>query len=324
MTVAVIGLGVIGTHHLNVLKNLGMDVCAVCDIDESKFSSYQLIPHFTDYREMMDTVKPDSVHICTPHYLHAQMIIDALSRNINVLCEKPLCIKSEDIDRILAAEAASKAILGVCHQNRYNPGNLYVKQLVEADPDKAAFVGSGSVVWSRGRDYYNSGEWRGKWATEGGGVLINQALHTLDLLLWILGEPDSVTAMTSNFSLKDVIEVEDTACAMFSGGANFSFFATNASHASMSVELTLKKRGTEIKVMPKWTAINGRLVSFDEIQKYDTKACYGSGHEGLMREFYDCVQNGRHFHIDGHEAAKVIRLILAIYKSNGNKINIEG
>ena len=323
MKVAVIGLGVIGTHHMNVLKKLDIEVCAVCDTDDTKFEKYPSIPHYTDYREMIQAAKPDCVHICTPHYLHAPMVLEALKADISVLCEKPLAIGLEELNLILAAEESSKGFLGVCHQNRYNKNNLYVKELIDSYEDKEKFVGNATVVWSRDREYYGSGPWRGKWSTEGGGVLINQALHTLDLMQWLLGEPTRVTATTSNFSLKEVIEVEDTAAAVFTKGSEFSFFATNASNNNMSVEITLKKPGTEIKIMSNWVAVNGKIIGFDVINEYNVKACYGSGHEGLMRDFYNCIQSGRPFAINGKEAAKVIRMILAAYASNGNKIDIK-
>ena len=172
MKVAVIGLGVIGTHHMNVLAKLGIEVCAVCDTDEDKLAKYPAVAHFTDYRQMIKEAKPDSVHVCTPHYLHAPMVIEALNADINVLCEKPLAINLEELNQILEAEEKSAGILGVCQQNRYNKTNLYIKQLVDAQPDKEKFVGSANVVWNRDKEYYNSAPWRGKWATEGGGVLI--------------------------------------------------------------------------------------------------------------------------------------------------------
>ena len=127
---AIIGLGVIAEVHIEVLKNLKIDVCCVCDIDRDKAEKF-VAQHkisskiYTDYKEMLDLEKVDVVHICTPHYLHADMVIELLGRNINVLCEKPLCIKKSDIPRILEAERSSSATLGVCHQNRYKGSVVY-------------------------------------------------------------------------------------------------------------------------------------------------------------------------------------------------------
>ena len=181
MKSAVVGIGTIGPVHLDALTRLGEEIAALCDIRPERAVAaaerfHLSCPIFTDYEEMLDQVRPDIVHICTPHFCHADMIVAALTRGISVLCEKPLCIKESDIGRILAAEAASPAKLGVCHQNRINPANLFARRLFSENRVTAAH---GSVVWHRDAAYYGQDAWRGKWKTEGGGVLINQALHTL-------------------------------------------------------------------------------------------------------------------------------------------------
>ncbi len=315
----IVGLGVIGNVHAKVLDDMVGKPCAVCDIDKEKLEKFSDVKGYTDYVAMLTEIKPDVVHICTPHYLHADMIIEALNRDINVLCEKPLCIKLEDIDRILEAERRSKAQLGVCHQNRYNKENAFLKEYLQ---DKKVVSGYGSVVWDRDKEYYAQAEWRGKWATEGGGVLINQALHTLDLMQWFAGMPENVTASTSNFTLKEAIEVEDTASIICSGGGNFSFFATNGSCTSFPVSIMVKTEDELIRVMPNKILTAKGVQDFKQDERAYGKCCYGSGHNGLIRDFYDCVKTGRKFEIDGQEGSKVIRIILGAYESNGRKINI--
>ena len=127
---AVVGHGGIGKVHARIAAKYG-ELCAVFDVDEGKHESIEPSIRYNDYKTMLDEVRPDVVHICTPHYLHADMVVEALGRGINVLCEKPLCIKREDIDRILEAERQSGAMLGVCMQNRYNAANLFVKEHLE-------------------------------------------------------------------------------------------------------------------------------------------------------------------------------------------------
>lgn len=316
---AIVGLGIIGSVHKSLVEKLGFDLVAVCDVDQSKLSSIQGVQKFTDYIDMLEQVKPDVVHICTPHYLHADMIIQALNRNINVLCEKPLCIKEEDIPRILQAEKTSKAQLGVCHQNRYNQENVFVKDYLK---DKTVIGGFGSVVWNRCKDYYASAEWRGKWKTEGGGVLINQALHTLDLMQWLVGMPTQLSSTISNQTLKNHIEVEDTANIICSGENKFTFFATNGGCCDFPVGITIKTDKEVISVLKSKVVLGNAVYDFDKDTAVYGKCCYGTGHKGLMCDFYDCVKTGRKFDIDGVEAAKVIRIILAAYKSNGEKIDI--
>lgn len=326
MRCAIIGLGVIGKLHAKTLSDQGKEIVALCDIDEAAavFARDKFAPNakiYTDWQEMADTEKLDAIHVCTPHYLHAPMVIGLLRRNINVLCEKPLCIKESEIDDIIKAEKESSAQLGVCHQNRYKPSNLFLKNYLA---DKEIACAHGSVVWHRGADYYRSAAWRGTQEQEGGGVLINQALHTLDLLLWLCGEPESVAASAENLSLKGEIEVEDTVAAAFYGKVPFNFFATNSSACNMPVELGIKLvDGKHISSFPNFAVVDGEFMSFGEKSSEGYgKSYYGNTHGTLFEDFYDCIATGRKFPIDAAEAAKVIRLILAVYKSGTEKVGI--
>ena len=325
MKSAIIGLGVIGKLHARVLASQNKDIIALCDIipEAAERIGAQFAPDsaiYTDYIEMLECEKPDVVHVCTPHYLHAEMVIAALERGINVLCEKPLCIKREDIGRILDAEQNSTARLGVCHQNRYLEVNAFVKEYLA---DKKIVGAHGTVAWSRGADYYNSAEWRGTQEQEGGGVLINQALHTLDLVQWFCGEPTEVVASKDTLMLADVIEVEDTLSARYFGENPFSFFATNCAPCNFSVQINILLSNKE-----KLTVLPGALLINDEVKMHKGqtrvlgKACYGNGHEALIADFYDCVSAGRHFELDGAEGAKVVRMILAAYESNGERVSV--
>ena len=315
---AIVGLGVIGNVHKELLQKLGITLCAVCDEDVRCMDGV-IATKYVDYVQMLDNERPDVVHICTPHFLHADMIIEALSRDINVLCEKPLCIKIEDVERILDAEKKSKAQLGVCHQNRYNQENVFVKEYLK---DKKIIGGFGNVVWNRCKEYYNSASWRGKWKTEGGGVLINQAIHTLDLMQWLIGFPKNLSATITNLTLRNHIEVEDTATIVCSGGAEFTFFATNGGCCDFPVSVTIKTDEEIIDILKGKVVTGNAVYDFDKDKKVYGKCCYGTGHEGLIKEFYDCVATNRKFGIDGAEASKVIKIILSAYQSKGNVVTI--
>lgn len=319
MKTAIIGLGVIGRVHASLLSKREDEIIALCDVDTARAEAARekwapSAKLFTDYKEMLEAVHPDVVHICTPHYLHADMVVEALSRNIGVLCEKPLCIRHEDIDRILKAEESSSAILGVCHQNRYLASNLFTKGYLK---DKQVLAAHGSVVWKRDAAYYAADAWRGKWETEGGGSLINQALHTLDLTMWFSGDPDTVLATAANLTMKNEIEVEDTIFARFEGEVPFTFLGTNTASADMPVQVTLHLADHSIlTVLPSVVLINGVPVPGTSGSKpAHGKECYGSGHEALIDDFYISVEKGVPFAIDGKEGARVIRLILAAYES---------
>ncbi len=325
MRTAVIGLGVIGDVHSKVLKEQNVNVVALCDIDDNKIMRVQenffpAAQGFVDWKRMIDEVVPDVVHICTPHYLHTEMIIYCLNKDVNVLCEKPLCIKEEDIRLILRAEQASKAQLGVCFQQRYNPINLYVKDYLK---DKEIVGGYGAVVWHKDENYYNAGAWRGTKAQEGGGTLINQAIHTLDLLEWMIGEPSFVTAKVDTLTLGNCIEVEDSAMCVFEGAGNFTLFATNSSITSFPIQVMINTKTDYIQFTPNSLTINNEIINFKRSNNVLGKAYYGTWHEELIADFYDCVVNDKKFKIDGAEAGKVVKLVLAAYKSNGKKIRID-
>ncbi len=324
--IAVVGCGTIHKNHINGILLSGNTVCALCDIDEEKAraSAAELdgARVYTDYEKMLDEEKPDAVHICTPHYLHAKMCIAALARNINVLCEKPLCINRTELARIEEAAKNSTATLGVCLQNRYEPNIVKLKELCDANISGAV----GIVAWKRDAAYYASGEWRGKWLTEGGGVMINQALHTLDLLQWTVGMPESVTAHIFNDHLKNEIEVEDTATAIFktADGRIFNLFATTACGVDFPAQLHVRLADkTRLYADNRTILKNGEPVFVEDTGKNAIgKAVWGRGHALLIADFYRCVRKGVPFPIDAAEGGKVIRLILSMYESNGKKTDI--
>ncbi len=320
MKTAVIGIGVIGNVHLNILRAQNRSIVAICDTDTEKTAAFPEYAAYTDYREMIEKEKPDVVHVCTPHYLHAEMVVYALEGNIHVLCEKPLCIRREDIPAILEAEARSSAQLGVCFQNRYTPCNAFVRDYLK---NKRVLSAVGTLAWQRDEAYYRSGDWRGTWECEGGGVLINQAIHTLDLLQWFVGEPQYVTAAVDNLTLQGKTEVEDTATVIGSGGANFILTATNGCATDFPVEIQMRTEREYIRVCDKKVEINGETAFVAEDIGFVGKYCYGIGHPTLMESFYDCIRTGEKFPIDGKEGAKAVRLVLAAYESNGKKVKTE-
>ncbi len=316
MRAAIVGLGVIGKLHAELAKERA-ELVAVCDTDERKLVDYGAAAKYSDYIRMLDECKPDVVHICTPHYLHAEMIVAALERNVHVLCEKPLCIRAEEIDAVSVAERNSRAQLGVCLQNRYLAVNRFVKSYLQNDPPVSAV---GYVAWHRDKTYYDSASWRGKSSTEGGGVLINQALHTLDLLQWFCGDVQSLRATTSNLTLQDAIETEDTASVLCEAEAPFTFFATNGNESDFPVLISLKTKRGILQITPQRVTRDGETLFEESSLSYRGKPCYGSGHDLLIEDFYRCAETGEKFPIDGKEAAKVVRLVLAAYRSEGKRV----
>ena len=319
MKTAVVGLGSIGSVHIEVLKKLKFNISSICDIDREKLNIYNEICGFTDFKAMIEQIKPDVIHLCTPHYLHADMIVYALERDINVICEKPICISENDFARILNAESKSRGQLGICFQNRYNPATIFLKKYLDK---KKVLCANALLSWNRDESYYRSGSWRGQYSTEGGGLLINQSIHTLDLLQYLFGMPKQVVAQCANLTLKDYIEVEDTACALYKGDIDYSFFATNGSSQDVPIYINVKTEDGYLQFFDGQIFFNGEKIFFDDNKKYYGKGVYGNGHEKLFIDFYDCVKTGRKFEICGQEALKSVSMVLSAYKSNGKIINI--
>lgn len=325
MKSAIIGLGVIANLHVDAIKDAGGQIVAVCDIDVDKAKAFVLKHNlsariYEDYKILIDSEVLDVVHVCTPHYLHADMSIYALEKNVNVLCEKPICIDRLDFKRILLAEKNSKAQLGVCFQNRYKNTNKFVCDLIKNQTKVSAVA---IVAWNRGESYYASGEWRGKKATEGGAALINQAIHTLDLMLSFCGLPVKVQAIEDNFHLQGVIDVEDVITFKIEtekGG--FIMTATTASVSDMPVLIQIRTPDYKIVMDGNDVYVNGEKVLIEQDDGYAIKPCYGLGHYPLVQDFYDCITQSKKYALDASEGIKVIDAVLSIYESAEKNKNL--
>lgn len=326
MNGAIIGCGAICHLHIRGIIAAGGNVAALCDIDRLKAEAardkYGLdCPVYTDYKQMIERHRIDVIHVCTPHYLHAEMAEYALSRNIHVLCEKPSCISREELSRLEKAVAGSSAQLGVCMQNRYNNSVTETKKLLEGRKILGAF---GNVVWHRFGNYYSASDWRGQLQKEGGSALINQSIHTLDLLLYLVGMPETVTASTMNLMHSGEIDTEDTFYAVYQGkDFCFQLFGTTTSSADFPATVTIITDEFRCTFDDKKLVIDGNVL-LNSSAGYAGKEVWGNGHGKLIKDFYDCVRSGKKFSLDLEESSKALRCVFATYESNGKKINIGG
>ncbi|HRT82954.1 MAG TPA: Gfo/Idh/MocA family oxidoreductase, partial [Oscillospiraceae bacterium] len=283
----------------------------------------------TDFDEMLKGEKPDVLHICTPHYLHTPMALKALELGIHVLIEKPCSVTRGELALLRQAQEETGLKVGTCFQNRYNKSSIRLRELL-ADGEGGKLLGMrGFVTWSRGEAYY-SDDWHGTLEKECGGVLINQAIHTLDLMQNAGGGVKSVVGHISNDHLKGVIEVEDTASALmeFNNGANGIFYATLAHTDDAPImvdfifeEYTLRLEGDNLyKLGP-----CGELEALEQAgeNRLFGKACWGSGHTALIDDFYDSIRNDRPFEIDAFEGGKALETVLAIYRSSAQNTKEE-
>ena len=332
-TCAVIGLGAVHMNHIRAIQALpNCTIAAVCDIDEEKVrSDVELLgcAGYTDYRTMLEQETIDVVHICTPHYLHAPMAIYALEHGCHVLVEKPMGMNSVETAAMIRAQEKSGKQLGICFQNRYNPTVCRIRDLIDQGVLGRLLSSKTIVSWNRDAAYYAQGAWRGTWAQEGGGVLINQAIHTMDLTQWLAGMPIDVQAQTSCFRLQGSIEVEDTAHGYFhyADGATGVFYLTNAFGADDPVELDLVFENATVRLKKDLSIqyADGTEEHMDDQSLVSgAKGYWGNGHNALIRDYYACLSESRPFPIDGPEAAKIIKVLDAIYHSaaTGNRIPI--
>lgn len=324
----IVGCGVISGNHIPSLLRLDdVEIVALCDIDvakaESRKAEFNLSSAiYTDYLTMLDEMKPDAVHILTPHYLHTEMTLEALKRDVNVLLEKPTCIKIEDIEKLKEAERNSKARVCISFQTRYNETVQRAMEIVEADG--GATSGYGTIVWNRNDDYYASGEWRGKWDTEGGGAMINQAIHTIDLLCLFLGKPEKVQACIATMRHSPAVEVEDTCSCIidFENGKRANLLVTTTFEGQDSTTLHIETASNVIEIRNAEIYLNSEKLETAGISEYMGKKCYGNSHGILIEKFYNVLSVGGDMPITVADSENALRIILGAYKSNLKIVNI--
>lgn len=285
----IVGYGNIGPVHAAALEKVqNAKLYAVCDVDPAKLEicrrTYDVVT-YTDYDTMLLNDEIDCIHICTPHYLHFEMIKKALAAGKYVVCEKPVTMKKGEFDELLSLEHADRVC--VVFQNRLNPCILKLKELAEGGKLGNIRAVRGNVAWYRTPEYYQDA-WHGRKEKEGGGVLINQAIHTLDYFSYIVGDVCSVRAQKANFSLEGTIEVEDTVSAYveFADGSRGVFFATNAYGTDADPEFEVLFDNSTTSYRNKKLYLNDDVIAQDGCA-FVGKSYWGNSHETLIGDFYD-------------------------------------
>ena len=328
--VGIIGCGRIFPMHAQPLNNReDTEIVAVCDNKEDRAKEQAEKYHcryYSDYIEMFEKEDLDVIHICLPHYLHAPVAIEAAKRKIHILTEKPMSIAYEDGVKMVEAAKENDVTLGVIFQNRYNPGSKLIKKMLQDGELGQIFSGKLSVTWRRTEEYYKSSDWNGTLDKEGGGVVINQAIHTFDLMRWFVDhEIDYIEASISN-RMSDFIEVEDAAegAIKYKNGVITAFQAINYYSYDAPVEIELHcENGTANMVGDRATVKlhDGREFVADnnphETFEYDTgaKGYWGVSHIKQINNFYTALKEGKQPDITGEEALKTQKMIAGIYES---------
>lgn len=322
-TAAIIGCGDVSTIHTEALATMDdASIIAVCDTDEQRLAvaaDKHGVPGFTDHLTLLQTSRPDVVHICTPHNQHASPAIDFLERGVNVIVEKPLAHNESEGQRLIHVAEQSTAKIAVCFQNRYNTTTQTMHTLLSSGELGAVLGASATVLWHRTASYYQDRPWRGTWAGGGGGLLMNQAIHTVDLLQWLLGDVTSVSGHAATRFLGDTIEVEDTAefVADHAGGVRSVFYATlaNAVNAPVSIDVVTEKATLSLRGELTVSHADGRMDVIAERQAPSGgRAYWGVSHELLIRDFYAQLDRPEPFWISPREAAKSLRIVQDVYR----------
>jgi UDP-N-acetyl-2-amino-2-deoxyglucuronate dehydrogenase len=325
-SVAVVGCGDVSVVHLAAIGAIpGSQLVAVCDTDPNTASAvaehHQVAP-FTDHQSLLESVTPDVVHICTPHHQHAQIAVDCLAAGVNVILEKPVAHSLDEAERVVAAADRHAPVkIGICLQNRYNAPVQGAHELIASGRLGAVLGGSGTVLWRRTADYYRSRPWRGRAVESGGGVLINQAIHTLDLLQWLIGDVADVRGGTGRYALDGVIDVEDTAQLVLdhTNGARSVFFATNANVVDAPVTLEIVTEEAKLSIRGDLTVRyrDGRVETVAERRATSVGRSYwGMSHELLIADFYRRLAEPDPFWISPREASKSLRILAAVYEAS--------
>jgi len=324
---AVIGCGDISAVHLAAIDALDdVELVAICDTDaESRAaaSSRWGVTGFESHSVLLDAVRPDVVHVCTPHDQHADPVVAALEAGCDVVMEKPVAHTLDEAQRVVAASAAHpERTIAVCLQNRYNATVQHARGLIESGSLGAVLGGSATVVWHRTPQYYAAKPWRGQRVRSGGGVLINQAIHTLDLLQWLVGDVTHVEGRCGTYALADVVDVEDTAQIVLdhASGARSVCFATLAHVADAPVTLELVTEQARLFIRGDLTVtwMDGRTEVIPERRATSVGRDYwGVSHELLVADFYRQRASAASFWIGPAQALAAQRILAEVYALSG-------
>ena len=334
MKYALIGCGRISPNHIIAAQNNGLDIVAICDIvrenAEDKMLKFDLDPKnvtiYEDYREMLKKEKPELVAIATESGKHAGIALDCIAANCHVIIEKPIALSIFDADEIIQ-KAKEKGVL-VCanHQNRFNKSIQEIRKAIEKNRFGKLLHGTAHIRWARDHAYYDRAAWRGTWEQDGG-ALMNQCIHDIDLLRWMMGdEIDTVYGMTDRL-IHPYIEAEDLGLAVIkfkNGSYGIIEGTTNIYPKNLEETLyifgekgTVKAGGEAVNIIEEW-----KFADYFGDEETVKKECsenppnvYGFGHAKLYKNMIHAIEGKEELIVDGEAGKRALELVLAIYKS---------
>ncbi len=334
MKYALIGCGRIATNHVKAVLNNHLEFAAVCDVVpeqmENLLAKHELqndssIHRYTDYKEMIEQEQPQLVGIATESGVHAEIALYCIDHGVNVIIEKPMAMSIADANEIIRRSEEKGVKVSACHQNRFNVAVQQMRKALEAGRFGKLSHGSIHVRWNRNRDYYDQAKWRGTWAQDGG-ALMNQCIHGIDLLRWMMGEEiDEVYGVTRQ-QFHHYLEAEDIGMAVvkFKNGAVATIEGTTNVYPKNLEETlylfgengTVKLGGKSTNNIDVWDfADEGEEDQKNKGLQEATSNVYGNGHTSLYADMIDAIQNNRRPYVDAYAGKNALELVLAIYKS---------
>lgn len=334
MKYALIGCGRIATNHIKAAVNNKLDIVAVCDIlpfkMEDVLSKHGLendtsIKRFINYEEMIDEVHPELISIATESGIHAEIALYCIEQGINVIIEKPMAMSMSDADRIIKLAEEKKVKVSACHQNRFNVAIQELRKAIENERFGRLSHGTIHVRWNRGIQYYKQAHWRGTWEQDGG-ALMNQCIHGIDLLRWMMGDEIEEIYGTTRQQFHNYLEAEDVGLAIvkFKNGAIGTIEGTTNVYPKNLEETlyifgesgTVKIGGTSTNNIDVWDFADE--TSEDQNKKglkEQTSNVYGNGHTSLFADVIEAIQQDRKPYVDAVAGRNALEVVLAIYKS---------
>jgi len=334
MNYALIGCGRIATNHIKAALNNKLNIIAVCDVIpermEELLAKHGLdkdasILRYTDYKQMLAENDIELAGIATESGLHAEIALYCIDHGINVIIEKPIAMSMEDAEEIIRRGKEKNVKVCACHQNRFNVAVQELRKAIEAGRFGKLSHGSIHVRWNRGKQYYDQAKWRGTWADDGG-CLMNQCIHGIDLLRWMLGEEVEEVYGVTRQRFHEYLEAEDIGMAVlkFKNGAIATIEGTtNVYPKNLEESLyvfgekgTVKLGGTSTNNIDVWDfADETEADSANKGLQEQTSNVYGNGHTSLYADMIEAIVQDREPYVDAVAGRNALEIVLAIYNS---------
>ena len=330
LKVGIIGCGRISVMHLASIQAL-QTVTLVCVCDNKKERADEAaekygVKAYYDYEEMLDNEHLDAVHLCLPHYLHSKVAIAAFKRGIHVLTEKPMDVDLHSAEKAVKTAKEKGVLYGVIMQCRYNNSARLVKKAVESGKLGKIISARSTLTWTRPDEYYQESDWKGTWDKEGGGVVIDQAIHSIDLVNWVVNsEIERVSCSMSNRGHK-IVDVEDSAEGLvtYKNGVRYGFYCMNNYGCDEPIEIKLYCEKGKVTFGYDDAYIEYNDGSKEEAHQDENTVEYEGGkdywgfqHIRQINQFYKACLGEELLEISGEEALKTHKIIMQIYEQGG-------